>query len=59
MTVALLGTVTPLNALDHFQRVWWMLLVCGVLTSAAALALPGRARPTEPVLAPATVGAEA
>jgi EmrB/QacA subfamily drug resistance transporter len=58
LTVALLGTVTPLNALDHFQRVWWMLLVCGVLTSAAALALPGRVRPAEPVLAPATVGAD-
>jgi EmrB/QacA subfamily drug resistance transporter len=52
LTVALLGTLTPLNALDHFQRVWWMLLACGVLTSAAALALPGRApavvpRPTD------------
>jgi MFS family permease len=52
LTVALLGTITPLNALDHFQRVWWMLLACGVLTSAAALALPGRApavvpRPTD------------
>jgi EmrB/QacA subfamily drug resistance transporter len=52
LTVALLGTVTPLNALDHFQRVWWMLLACGVLTSVAALALPGRAaavvrRPTD------------
>lgn len=40
LTVALLGTVTPLNALDHFQRVWWMLAICGVLTSLAALALP-------------------
>ncbi len=58
LTVALLGTVTPLNALDHFQRVWWLLLACGVLTSAAALALPRRARPTEPVLTPATVGAD-
>jgi EmrB/QacA subfamily drug resistance transporter len=59
LTVALLGTVTSLNALDHFQRVWWMLLACGVLTSAAALALPRPARPTRPVLAQATVGAEA
>jgi EmrB/QacA subfamily drug resistance transporter len=49
LTVALLGTVTPLNALDHFQRVWWLLVICGVLTSAAALALPGRARVAEPV----------
>ncbi len=59
LTVALLGTVTPLNALDHFQRVWWLLLACGVLTSAAALALPRRPRLTEPVLTSATIGAEA
>ncbi|HET6168290.1 MAG TPA: DHA2 family efflux MFS transporter permease subunit, partial [Marmoricola sp.] len=50
LTVALLGTVTPVNALDHFQRVWWLLLVCGVLTSAAALALPRRGAVAEPVL---------
>lgn len=43
LTVALLGTVTPLNALDHFQRVWWMLVITGVLTSVAALALPRKA----------------
>ncbi|RNL65420.1 DHA2 family efflux MFS transporter permease subunit [Nocardioides marmoriginsengisoli] len=48
LTVALLGTVTPLNALDHFQRVWWMLALCGVLTSLAALALPRPARATAP-----------
>jgi EmrB/QacA subfamily drug resistance transporter len=52
LTVALLGTITPLNALDHFHRVWWMLLACGVLTSVAALALPRNAavvvpRPTD------------
>ncbi|MCW2753576.1 MAG: EmrB/QacA family drug resistance transporter [Marmoricola sp.] len=44
LTVALLGTVTPLNALDHFQRVWWMLVICGVLTSLAAMALPRKAK---------------
>lgn len=49
LTVALLGTVTPLNALDHFQRVWWLMLACGVLTSAAALALPRRAHAVETV----------
>ena len=43
LTVALLGTVTPVNALGHFHRVWWMLLACGVLTSVAAWALPRRA----------------
>lgn len=40
LTVALLGTLTPLNALEHFQRIWWMLVITGVLTSLAALALP-------------------
>lgn len=44
LTVALLGTVTPVNALDHFQRIWWMLLITGVLTSIAALALPRKVR---------------
>ncbi|MGY2876483.1 EmrB/QacA subfamily drug resistance transporter [Marmoricola sp. URHA0025 HA25] len=44
LTVALLGVVTPQNAVDHFQRVWWMLLASGVLTSLAALALPRRQR---------------
>lgn len=55
LTVALLGTVTPLNALGHFQRVWWMLAICGALTSVAALALPRgvRARDTS-TLEPAT-----
>jgi EmrB/QacA subfamily drug resistance transporter len=43
LTVALLGTYGPLDALDHFQRVWWMLLLSGVLTSMAALSLPRRA----------------
>lgn len=49
LTVALLGSVTPVNALEHFQRVWWLLLVCGVLTSAAALALPRTAVAIAPV----------
>ena len=48
LTVALLGTVTPLNALDHFQRVWWMLVICGVLTSLAAMALPRKAKVSAP-----------
>jgi len=43
LTVALLGAVTPLNAMDHFHRVWWMLVASGVLTSLAALALPRKA----------------
>ncbi|KAA1421232.1 MFS transporter [Nocardioides humilatus] len=40
LTVALLGTVTPDNVLESFHEVWWMLVICGVLTSAAAQALP-------------------
>jgi EmrB/QacA subfamily drug resistance transporter len=56
LTVALLGTVTPLNALDHFQRIWWMLVICGVLTSAAALALPRKAPAPELALEPLTIG---
>lgn len=48
LTVALLGTTTRLNALEHFHRVWWMLVICGVLTSAAALALPSRALAAAP-----------
>jgi EmrB/QacA subfamily drug resistance transporter len=43
LTVALLGTYGPLDALDHFQRVWWMLLLSGLLTSVTALSLPRRA----------------
>lgn len=44
LTVALLGAVTPQNAVDHFQRVWWMLVASGALTSLAAVALPRRPR---------------
>ena len=52
--MALLGTYGPLDALDHFQRVWWMLLLSGVLTSVAALSLPRRGVPHQaaPDLAP-------
>ena len=50
LVVALLGTVTPLNAIEHFQRVWWLLVICGVLTSLAALALPRRAVARTPLL---------
>jgi EmrB/QacA subfamily drug resistance transporter len=42
LTVALLGVYGPADALGHFQRVWWMLLISGALTSAAALYLPRR-----------------
>jgi EmrB/QacA subfamily drug resistance transporter len=49
LTVALLGAVTPDNVLDRFHDVWWMLTICGVLTSAAALALPKVQRATAPL----------
>jgi EmrB/QacA subfamily drug resistance transporter len=48
LTVALLGSMTPATALDKFHDVWWMLVICGVLTSAAALALPSVDRATAP-----------
>ena len=56
--MALLGTVTAADAVGHFQRVWWMLVACGVLTSAAALALPRPVRVVEPASGPVPVGAE-
>lgn len=45
LTVALLAGASRLNSVEHFQRVWAMILGCGVLASFAALALPrGAAR---------------
>jgi EmrB/QacA subfamily drug resistance transporter len=49
LTVALLGNLTPATVLDKFHSVWWMLTICGVLTSAAALALPKVQRVRAPV----------
>ena len=60
LTVALLAGATSADALDHFHRIWWLLLGSGVLTSVAALALPRPAARIAP--APATalaVGADA
>jgi len=58
LTVALLGSMTPLTALAHFHRVWWMLVICGVLTSVAALALPKARVALAPTvdIAPAPIG---
>jgi EmrB/QacA subfamily drug resistance transporter len=57
LTVALLGVYGPGDALGHFQRVWWMLLITGVLTSVAALSLPrrGASIAVAPAPAPALV----
>lgn len=61
LTVALLGSMTPATALDRFHDVWWMLVVCGVLTSVAALALPRvqRAAAPAPTFEPAAPIGEA
>jgi EmrB/QacA subfamily drug resistance transporter len=58
LTVALLGTLTPLNVLSHFERVWWLIIASGVLSSVAALALPRPARAVVADAVPVTVGAE-
>jgi len=59
LTVALLAGTTPVNALDHFHRVWWLLLGSGVLTSLAALALPKPVAAPATALTPVTIGADA
>ncbi|HSV41614.1 MAG TPA: DHA2 family efflux MFS transporter permease subunit [Nocardioidaceae bacterium] len=58
LTVALLGGATGPVAVEDFQRVWLMVLICGVLTSAAAFALPRRTNSMEPRLTPYVVAAE-
>jgi EmrB/QacA subfamily drug resistance transporter len=58
-TVALLAGASRLDAVAHYQRVWWMLMACGVLTSAAALALPRRPRSREPIPTPVALSAAA
>jgi EmrB/QacA subfamily drug resistance transporter len=57
LTVALLGVYGPADALGHFQRVWLMLLVSGVITSVAALYLPRRGARREPTPAVAVAPA--
>lgn len=49
LTVALLSGATGADALAHYQRVWCMLVVCGLLTSVAALALPRQPKPVTAV----------
>lgn len=43
LTVALLGNLAAADPLTRFHHVWWLLVVCGALTSLASLALPRRA----------------
>ena len=59
LTVALLAGTTPLTAVDHYQRVWWVLVGCGVLTSVAALGLPRRTKPMTAASTPITLEAAA
>ncbi|MEU4453016.1 MFS transporter [Nocardioides sp. NPDC023903] len=56
LTVALLAGATPSDAVAHFQRVWILILTCGVLASIAAHALPRGSRSAAPVAAPVTAG---
>jgi EmrB/QacA subfamily drug resistance transporter len=56
LTVALLAGATPSDAVEHFQRVWSMILGCGVLASVAALALPRANRPVAPAPTPVPIG---
>ena len=56
LTVALLAGATPSDAVAHFQRVWILILTCGVLASVAAIALPHGPRSTAPVVAPVPAG---
>lgn len=59
LTVALLAGATPLTAVNHYQRVWWVLVGCGVLTSVAALGLPRRTKPMTATSTPITLEAAA
>lgn len=56
LTVALLAGATPSDAVEHFQRVWSLILACGVLASVAALALPRAGRAVAPAPAPVPAG---
>ena len=42
LVVALTAGATPANALDHFHRVWWLLVAAGLGVSLAAVMLPRR-----------------
>ena len=57
LIVAVLGTVTPTIAADAFGGVWAMLVICGVLTSVAAVSLPRRQPADRAVAVPVVAGA--
>ncbi|TML17926.1 MAG: MFS transporter [Actinobacteria bacterium] len=49
LVVAFAGVNTPLNVVDHFRLVWWMIVVSGVAVAAAASLLKTTGRATVPV----------
>ena len=51
LVVSFVAGATAADALGRFQRAWWLLVVCGTLTSLVALALPRPARAPAPALA--------
>jgi len=44
LVVSFIGGATAADALDRFHRAWWLLVICGVLTSLLSLGLPRRVR---------------
>jgi MFS family permease len=46
LVVSFIGGATAADALDRFHQAWWLLVVCGVLTSLLSLGLPRRVRQT-------------
>ncbi len=40
LVISFIAGATAADALDHFHDAWWMIVVCGALTSLVALALP-------------------
>jgi EmrB/QacA subfamily drug resistance transporter len=50
LVVALAGVNTPLNAVGHFQHVWWMIVVSGVAVTAAASLLKTSGGGAEPIV---------
>jgi EmrB/QacA subfamily drug resistance transporter len=46
LVVSFIGGATASDALDRFHRAWWLLVICGILTSLLSLGLPRRVRET-------------
>ena len=58
LVVSFIAGATPDTVLDHFHHVWWLIIVCGTLTSAVAYLLPRRERVPFAATATAAVVAE-